>query len=99
MLRNSHMEKGEYQGCVFFCDKDYCKIAVIFIASTSYENRTLVNSLEVYYVTTTPTMLVNADLDGRKHFGLKPFLRKYFGKILFRLALLRGTRLKPLSKA
>ena len=99
MLRNSHMEKGEHQGCIFFCNKSHCRLSVSVKASASYGNRTHVNILEGYCATTTPTMLVNADLDGRKHFGLKPFLRQFFGKILIRLVLLCGTGLKPLSKA
>ena len=52
-------EKGEQQGCELFCNKYHLKFSINVIASASYGNRTHIYSLEGYYATTTPTMLLN----------------------------------------
>ena len=59
----------------------HCKISIKVVASASYGNRTHVNSLEGYYATNTPTMLVYSVPDGRKHYGLKRFLSEVYWKV------------------
>ena len=63
MLLNCVMEEGEQPGCIFFCNKYQRKISVNVIAFASYGNGTHVNSLEVYYATTTPMMLLNSVME------------------------------------
>ena len=60
------MEEGEQPGCIFFRIEYQRKISVNVVAFASYGNGTHVNSLEGYYATTTPTVLVYSDSDGRK---------------------------------
>ena len=62
------MEEGEQPGCILFCNKYQRKTSVNVIAFASYGNGTYVNSLEGYYATTTPTVLVYSDSDGRKDY-------------------------------
>ena len=81
MLLNSDTGKGQHQGCIFFCNKYHCKISIKVLASASYGNRTNVNSLEGYYATITPTMLVYSVPDGLKHYGLKRFLSEVYWKV------------------
>ena len=69
MLVNSVMEEGEQPGFIFFCNKYQGKISVNVLAFASYGNGTHVNSLEGYYSTTTSTVLVYSDSDGRIDYG------------------------------
>ena len=66
---------------MFFCDRYHCKNSINVLASASYGSRAHVNSLEGYYATTTPTMLVHSDPHGRKYYGLKRFLSEFYWKV------------------
>ena len=57
------MEELEQPGCIFFCNKYQRKISVNVLAFASYANGTHVNSLEVYYATTTPMMPLNSVME------------------------------------
>ena len=81
MLSNSHMEEGEHQGGIFFCNRCHCINSINVGPSASYGNRTHVHSLEGYYATTTPTMLVNTVPDGRKDYELKRFLSELYWNV------------------
>ena len=87
------MKKGEQQACKFICNKYHYKSSVNVVGSASYGNRTHVESLEGYYATTTPEVLVYKDSDCWKNYGPKPFLSKFNGMTLMRLALRCGTGL------
>ena len=81
MLLNPDTGKGEHRSCIFFCNESNCKISIKVVASASYGNRTHVNSLESYYATITPTILVYSVPDGRKQYGLKRFLSEVYWKV------------------
>ena len=75
------MNKREQQACKFICSKYLYKSSVNVVGSAWYRNRTHVESLEGYYATTTPEVLVYKDSDCRKHYGFKPFWSKVFLKL------------------
>ena len=80
MLGNSYVKEGEPRDWQRICMKWWWQKFTHPYVFASYGNWTLFNTLEGYYSTTTPTLLVDSDLNCWKQFGFKPFWSKVFLK-------------------
>ena len=80
MLVHSVPYGRKYYGLKRFLREFYWKVSDPVSSSVSYVTLTHVKSLEGYYGTTTPTVLVHSDMDGRNHYGFRLFWSKTFSK-------------------
>ena len=81
MLVYSVPDGRKHYGLKRFLSEVYWKVSYPVSSSVSYGTLTFLKTLGGNYATTTPTVLVYSDLDGRNLYGYKPFWRKVFLKI------------------
>ena len=80
MLVYSVPDGRKHYGLKRFLSEVYWKVSDPVSSSVSYGTLTFLKTLEGNYATTTPTVLVYSDLDGRNLYGFKPS----WGKVLLK---------------
>ena len=78
MLVYSVPDGRKHYGLKRFLSEVYWKVSDPVSSFVSYGTLTFLKTLESNYATTTPTVLVYSDLDGRNVYGFKTLLKKGF---------------------
>ena len=99
MLVNSDLDGRNYYGIKIFWSKTFSKQTNWYASFASYWNRTGIHSFEGYYASTTPTLLLNSDMEGGEEPALKLFCNRYLCKFLSTLKVLRRPGIEPMSRA